>query len=410
MSKTEISRTFGFLLLCFAASVPATVRADQESALSFLGQGNASLSFRYRYETVDEDGLPEEAHASTLRTRLNYQTPSERKIGLVLEVDNVLRLGGANFGDGNRAVAGHPVVADPNGTDVNQVYLSFKPMAKNEIRLGRQRINLDDQRFIGGVGWRQNEQTYDAARIQTQAGSAIEIDYAFLWNVNRIFGPEGGAQASDWDCQCHLLNVSAVPWPGAKLAVFGYQLDLEDAPALANRTIGVRLEGSREGDGVPAIDYLLAYASQSDAGDNPVNYSAPYWHARVGFARGGFKGSVGVESLGGDENLASAAFVTPLATLHAFNGWADKFLGTPAAGLQDVYLRLDAPLGEFKATVVYHDYSAEAGSSDYGKEWDLSVGRKFSESLQVLGKLAIFDADSFASDTTKFWVMLSYMP
>lgn len=410
MDKPEIYPAAWRLVLCIAMLAPATPWAEQDSALSFLGEGEARLSFRYRYETVDQDGLPEDAHASTLRSRLTYQTVREHKVGVVLEVDNVLRLGGANFGDGNRSVPGHPVVADPSGTEVNQAFFSFRPQTQSEIRLGRQRINLDDQRFVGGVGWRQNEQTYDAARFETRVGSGLKVDYSYLWNINRIFGPDGGAQPSDWDCQCHLLNIGATPWAGAKLAVFGYQLDLDDAPALASRTIGARLEGSRSRDGAPDIHYLLVYASQSDAGANPNNYSAPYWHARVGLSHAGLKGSIGFESLGGDANQANAAFVTPLATLHAFSGWADKFLATPGTGLQDLYLRVDAPLGGFKATLIYHDFSAEAGSADYGSEWDFSVSRKVSDGLQVLGKLAAYDADSLASDTTKFWVMVSYAP
>ena len=32
------------------------------------------------------------------------------------------------------------------------------------------------------------------------------------------------------------------------------------------------------------------------------------------------------------------AFVTPLATLHKFQGWADKFLATPASGIEDAYI------------------------------------------------------------------------
>lgn len=398
------------LLSFLVASLPAPAIAEQDHALSFLGQGDASLSFRYRYEMVDQDGLAEDAHASTLRTRLSYRTPADQPISLTLEADNVLRLGGANFSDGNRTILGHPVVADPRGTEINQVFLSLHAHETTEFRIGRQGIKLDDQRFIGGVSWRQNEQTYDAARIQAKAFAGLAVDYSYLWNINRIFGPEGGAQASDWACQCHLLNVSMAPWQGAKLGVFAYVLDLEDAAELASRTLGIRLEGRRNLDDLPELSYLLAYASQSDAGDNPVDYSAPYWHARVGAGSNGLKGSVGLEVLGGDANLANAQFVTPLATLHAFNGWADKFLTTPPAGLQDFYVRLDAPLGQFKATLTWHDFSAEAGSASYGKEWDLSVSHKVSTRLQLLGKLASYDADTLASDTTKVWVMASFTP
>ncbi len=112
------------------------------------------------------------------------------------------------------------------------------------MTLGRQRINLDDQRFVGGVGWRQNEQTYDAGRVRVTFAEHAVLDYSYLWNINRIFGPEGGAQASDWNCECHVLNLSTEPWRKAQLAVFAYQLDLEEAATLASRTLGARLSGT----------------------------------------------------------------------------------------------------------------------------------------------------------------------
>ena len=112
---------------------------------------------------MDQDGLAKTAHASTLRTRLTYATAEAHKVQLVLEADNVLRLGGATYSDGNRTVPGYPVVADPQGTEINQALLTLRPASGSAISVGRQRINFDDQRFVGGVGWRQNEQTYDAA-------------------------------------------------------------------------------------------------------------------------------------------------------------------------------------------------------------------------------------------------------
>ncbi len=358
---------------------------------------------------VEQDGLGETAHASTLRTRLTFDTPDNAKLRLRLEADNVLRLGGANFSDGNSVLAQHPVVADPEGTEINQAYLEAGD-GKTEVRIGRQRINLDDQRFIGGVGWRQNEQTYDAAHIRHELPAGVKLDYDFLWNINRIFGPDGGNQAANWACACHLLNLSAIPWSGARLSLFAYSLDIEDAPSLANRTLGFRLDGSKSIRDDFKADYLISFATQTDAGDNTVNYRKNYFHGRLGIAGPHLKGSVGLEVLAGDASVSGARFVTPLATLHAFNGWADKFLGIPDAGLRDIYLKLDAPFGKFSTALIYHQFSADADSVDYGKEWDLSVSRKISERLAILAKLAAYRSDGFASDTDKFWLMASYSP
>jgi hypothetical protein len=39
------------------------------------------------------------------------------------------------------------------------------------VTLGRQRVNLDDQRFIGAAAWRQHEQTFDAARAEMRSAA-----------------------------------------------------------------------------------------------------------------------------------------------------------------------------------------------------------------------------------------------
>jgi hypothetical protein len=58
-------------------------------------------------------------------------------------------------------------------------------------------------------------------------------------------------------------------------------------------------------------------------------------------------------------------------------------------------------------TGVYHDFSAESGSADWGTELDLSAARKLGDRYGVLLKAAFYDADQHATDTTKFWIMFT---
>ena len=119
---------------------------------------------------------------------------------------------------------------------------------------------------------------------------------------------------------------------------------------------------------------------------------------------------LGYEVLGADSG-AGTAFRTPLATLHAFNGWADQFLGTPAAGLEDVYVNFKMKAGKWNLTFVYHDFSSDTGSFNYGDEFDVSGALKLSDRYGLLLKGAFFGADSSSPltnvDTNKFWVMLT---
>ena len=157
------------------------------------------------------------------------------------------------------------------------------------------------------------------------------------------------------------------------------------------------------------ISLLAELATQSDAGDAPVSFDADYSHLSVTWVgASGWSVGLGLESLGGNPDPGEA-FRTPLATLHAFNGWADKFLVTPNAGIDDSYISLNVPLGEWKLTAVYHDFAAEIGGGDHGTEIDLSAARKLAERYSLLLKSAFFSADSASAytDTDKFWVMLT---
>ena len=114
------------------------------------------------------------------------------------------------------------------------------------------------------------------------------------------------------------------------------------------------------------------------------------------------------ESLGGDANTPGAAFRTPLATLHAFQGWADRFLATPGQGINDLYATVKFKAGQWNLTGVYHDFSAEAGAGDWGKEFDVSAGTKLTDNYGILLKGAFFSSDSPAyDDTTKLWIMFT---
>ena len=153
-------------IIVFSLPAPAAAEPDTHGDIaSAITSGDASIDLRYRYEFVDQDSFTEDANASTLRLRLNYKTGMWRGWSGFVEFDQVMEVlvddfnSGAGTSGPNRSQ--YPVVADPNGSDLNQLYLQYAPNEDWQTRVGRQRILLDDQRFVGGVGWRQNEQTYD---------------------------------------------------------------------------------------------------------------------------------------------------------------------------------------------------------------------------------------------------------
>jgi hypothetical protein len=107
-------------------------------------------------------------------------------------------------------------------------------------------------------------------------------------------------------------------------------------------------------------------------------------------------------------------FSTPLATLHKFDGWADKFLTTPPNGLERRYVTLGytkkglGVLDTVSATAVYHQIDSNRLNIDYGSEVDLQLQAKY-QRFNFLLKYADYNADRFATDTHKYWVELDYV-
>ncbi len=382
-----------------AMALPVTAAESLEAAIT---GGKAGLDLRYRYEMVDQTGIVEKAKASTLRTRLNYATESYMDTSAFIEFDDVMALGDIKYNDATglpSAKTSYPVVADLEGTEVNQAYLSYKGLPDTTLKLGRQRVIFDNSRFVGNVGWCQNEQTYDAFTVANTSLKDTSIVYGYVTNVNTIFGEE--SVKGNIDTDTHLINVSYRGLAAGKITASGYFLDLTNAPAASNSTLGVRFAGgAKVNDDVKAL-YTLEYAKQGDYKEGASTIDADYNLIELGAEFSGVTAMLGYEVLGAD----TSAFSTPLATLHAFNDWADKFLVTPTNGLVDTYLSVEGKVAGAKLQAVYHDFSADVGNASYGSEIDLLAAKKFGKNYTLLAKYAKYSADTFVTDTSKMWLM-----
>ncbi|NNC77904.1 MAG: alginate export family protein [Woeseiaceae bacterium] len=375
-----------------------------------ISNGNVSTSVRYRYENVDDDRFSEQADASTARLRLSLATGAWQAWSGFAEFDYVAHVAMRDFNSGAGTSPGRaqfPVVADPSGADLNQLYVDYGSPHNLRVRIGRQRILLDNQRFVGGVGWRQNEQTYDALTLRSTAFGKTSITYNYINYVRRIFGNDVAAGKNKTDS--HLLNANIKLNEHWSLVPYAYYLDYDDAANAANSTAtyGARILGKLaldQGD----ISLTAEFASQSDAANNPVSFDADYWHLDASLAPGEqWSFGVGMESLGGNAT-PGGAFRTPLATLHKFQGWADQFLSTPDAGVRDVYAAVGFKLSGWRINTLYHDFSAEKGSADFGTEIDISAFRKIGKHYDLLIKTAWFSSDSASfADARKIWLQFS---
>lgn len=395
------------LLAVSLVTVSAPVLAAENLKEAFT-QSEIGYSFRWRMEAVNQDPLPHDGLAIPLRARINAQTADLYGWSAKVELDYVVDFGldSYNAGGGNKPnPPGYPVIADPAGGDLNLLFLQYKAKFGGQFRLGRQRIIYDNARFIGNVGWRQNEQTYDAFSYDQKTDSGWQFQYAYLNTVQRIFGDD--SPVGEFNLNTNLFNIAYEIENIGKLVGYYYALDNQDVASQSNQTWGLRIKGESSNDG-PIFGYHFEFASQTDYADNPVNYQADYWRADLSTGFGWATFYVGYESLGGHKAKIGEAFQTPLATLHAFNGWADKFLSTPHAGLTDTFVGIKGPAGAWNWNMLYHKFSAESGSANYGSEIDASIGRKFNEHFGILFKAAFFDTDSVDyGDTNKLWMQLT---
>jgi len=394
-------------LLTAMLSVGNTQAIAVDTVSDAFKEGDWGQSFRYRLELVDQDPFIKDAIASTLRTRLNYQTSDWQGVSMFVEFDYIAELLADDYNEGGGNTPNrwqYPIVADPVGDDWNQAYLQYKT-GNSQFRAGRQRIIFDNARFVGNVGWRQNPQTYDALSFVNKSEKGVRFTLAYIDNVNRIFGDD--VAAGDHQHSTTLANVSKNFEGAGKLTAYWYDIDNEDAAGFSNTTWGLRFAGSRSVN-KRKFGFTFEYAYQRDNAHNPIPYDANYYRIDLSIGVDAATFYAGFESLGGDHLRAGQAFRTPLATLHAFNGWADKFLATPAAGLDDSFFGVKGKVGAWTWNILYHDFSAQSGSGGFGSEIDAAFSRNIGDKYGLLLKAALFDTDSPSyGDTNKIWVQVS---
>ena len=395
-------KTMTMGLLAASMLEPAALQA-QTLGEAITG-GKVNSIFNLRYEGVDQDNALADASALTIRSAVKYTTAGYEGFSAVLEMEDVRSVLGEDdytVGPSGFNPGIYSVIADPETTELNQGFLQYTSEGLT-ARLGRQVITHDSHRFIGSVPWRQDWQTYDAFSLMYDVNEELNLSYNYIDNRERIF-----AEDADLDSSDHLFRV-AYQSPIGAISGYAYLLELDDVPfSNSLDTYGIRLSGEGKIGNMDAT-YLAEIATQeSESGS--TSFDAEYIHLVGGITFNKVTAKLGYEVLGSDNG--SYGFSTPLATLHAFNGWADLFLGTPGQGLEDIYLNLSGKLLGGTLTAVFHDYSADesiASIDDFGSEFDLQFVRPLTTNLTLGIKYADYNDGDFSAkpDTQKFWAWI----
>jgi hypothetical protein len=402
MKKTTISLAISTALLA-----PTAYAAD--NIHDAIKNGVVNLDFLLRYEDVDvdTDAADDEAQALTLRSRINYTTAAFNSFTGFIELDDVTAYDDDDYASGTNGVTDKAVISDPEGTEVNQVWVNYNNWDSN-IKWGRQRIALDNHRFIGTVGFRQNEQTYDAFTIVNNSLTKTIVSAGRITNVNRIFGEDHAA--GDISQDTHYLNVNYAGLPIG--SIVGYAI-LMDATTdnWDTDTYGLRFNGSQAISNLK-LGYTVEWATQEDAEDNSARYDADYLLLEGSLTAADCNITLGQETLGADD--ADGQFITPFATLHKFQGWTDQFLGggtgNIAGGIVDSYISVSTKVSGIELMAVYHDFESDDKDAngltgdDLGDEYGLQAAKNFGNYGLSL-KYASYDAgDRNINDVDKLWL------
>lgn len=404
---TRIGVFFFMALSCQSA----LAETGEDAFWTALSSGKFDFSARYRYEHVDDDAATDEANASTIRTTLGYTTGNFHGFGARLLLQDVRDVFVDDFNDATgrpNSKTRYAVVADPSATDFLEGYMSYSGFPETIIKAGRQIITYRDapfHRFMGTVLWRQNWQNHDAFTVQNKSLPNTTINYAYSWNVNRIFTDKAVASAkANFDSDSHFINVKYDGMKFAKFEGYTYLLDFENAATSSTATYGARVNGAYPMSEKMKLLYAGEYASQDDYGNNPANVNEDYYLGEVGvkFTPGNVISAlvlkVDYEVLTGN---GTNSFQTPLATGHAFQGWNDRFLVTPRDGIEDTYVTAVVTAYGANFIASYHMIATDNMNYDYGDELDLLLEKTFNKNYTFGAKIGIYDADTNASNVAR---------
>ena len=433
MNRCLVAALSHRVLFCLAL-LPAVAGAATPSLAEALAAGKPNLDLRLRYERIDTNppygpGITrDDADALTTRLRLGYTTAQWHAFDAQAEFSGTWALDDDHYQSTDNLKGVYPIIPDPSGESLSQAWVRYSGLPETTITLGRQRLAYDNQRFIGNVAWRQREQTFDAMSLSTRwLGRWLPrttLNYSYLGRVQsfRAFrmDPANAGVSCSADFACadtldldgHALNLAWAAAPALTLVGYGYWLDFDfdSAARRDTRTLGLRAAGA-----VPAgayrLSYTAEYADQRGIADAPSGLEADYWLIEFGAERGRLSATLGHEVLGGDGGYA---FQTPLATLHAFQGWADLFVNTPAQGVRDDYASLSLNVERARLTAVWHRYEADSVVLRYGEEWNLLATRPLGKQLNAGLKYGLYDGNAESPDaprrsrTEKFWAWVEY--
>ncbi len=384
------------------------------ASASALGEHEFDWGSRARYANVDADNSGQSA---SLLLRGNVESQWTDLFSSMVEVDAVGTTFKDDHSDGVRFNE-QPLIPDPPGAEINQAFVSLNLDAAN-IHLGRQRINFDNQRFVGGNGFWQNEQTFDALLGKFKLASNSNFTYSYIANANRIYGEDADENNSgreheygeawrpaaflgDHEQHSHLTRLEWNEWDYTRVVGYGYRIDNQDMPSVSNNTLGGSYNLNYKSG---AIKYRVQIeAAQQDRFEINAD-NLPYYLLDLGFGINTWELSTRYEILGENDG---AAFVTPLGSNHDFEGWADEIGNTPNSGVRNFSLELLWRASPFRVESSYHFFKDDLAGNNIGRELDLDFAYKPARKHSISLRLANFEPEGDSGSVRKVYLDYSF--
>ena len=363
---------------------------------------DVDLGARGRVALLQEN--QQDGQSASLALRLNWQHVWLDNLSSQLQLDGVGTGWQEHYSDGVR-FNGQPRIPDVPGVDIQQAYFNYQ-VSGAHIKLGRQNLEWDDQRFLSTNSFWQNPQSFDALSLDYSLAEESQLQYAYMDRAARIFGSQAdeflthddinfqsqqGLRPKDalgtHEMHSHALQLQWREWDYSDLTVYGYFINNETLPAFSNHTLGTRY-GYQQKFGAWNYRLSIAAARQKRTAFSS-DFDLPYWHIQNSLGYGSTEWSFDVESLGSSKGRA---LITPLGFSHEYQGWADRFVATPAAGVEDISLRNTTRFGKTRVDFRYHQFYAVAGGDFYGREYDAEVSQQLASQHKIALRLARFNA------------------
>lgn len=413
MRRFRFATAFSLVFILLSIHLEAA-SAQMMDKLSVTGV----VRHRSEYSAKDFDANTDNPFYSLLRTRLNVGVQATEDVKVFVQFQDSRTWGGEDPAFARGTMDGSAPLFD-----IHQAYFNVTNAFGSEFSatIGRQEINIGNQRLVGAVGWHNVGRSFDAFRLgyQLEKGNVDFIAARLIGSTgtpvgDNLFGAVGTFPVNP-NNSLQLLFLA----DNSTNPVNGGPDDGENR--LHRYTTGAALNGSKSQFDYELEGYYQMGHQLEGATGRRGSIGAYLASARLNYLvneSSGLKLGALFTLVSGDDDATDGEvknFDTLFATNHKFYGFMDYFVGAGsfAKGLQDIGLATAFKANDKTSLALdLHHFSAPqtaAGlDSVLGQEVDFTATYKYNAALNITGGVSAFmPGNDFGGEDTAFWAYIS---